>query len=293
VKQLKEHTATRGSKHAAEERTIFDAFLTAHPAFATTIASFRQPDAEFPDMTVTLKDGSEIDFELAEWLHGEQMCQAKRRERLVESIENTIGDQSAKASAHLRAVMMVPRNDLPRFDPKDAPLLGSEMWALIGDTDQRWPSERHWHSPQGRHVREFDAYPTLNKYLSRIVFEPLVVAGRQRERRPKGLSWIFAKLPVRSYSPDTALDALGSILLSKIDHYGGLSRPVRLLVYYGKAIAYNTPWHGLDFREFRDVAEAAASIVGGQSRFENIYLLSALQPGLEAFEIFPQLVKCQ
>jgi hypothetical protein len=285
--------ATRGSKHAAEERAIFDAFLAAHPAFATTIASFRQPDAEFPDVTVTLKDGSEIDFELAEWLHGEQMTQAKRRERLVESIENAIGDQSERTSEHVRTVMMVPRDDLPRFDPKDAPLFHSQMWALIEDTDRRWPRGRHWHSPQGRHVRGFDAYPTLGKYLSRVVFEPLVIAGRRNERPPKGFPWIFTKLPGGSYSPDTALAALASVLHSKIDHYGGFSRPLRLLVYYGKAIAYNTPWHGLEFREFRDVAEAAASIVGGQSRFEKIYLLSALEPGLEVFEIFPQLVKCQ
>ena len=119
--------ATRDPKHAVEERIIFEAFLTTHPAFAATIASFCQPDAQFPDVTVTLKDGSEIDFELAEWLHGEQMTQAKRRERLAESIENAVGDQDERTSAHVRAVMMIPRDDLPRFDLKDKTLFRAEI----------------------------------------------------------------------------------------------------------------------------------------------------------------------
>jgi len=167
------------------------------------------------------------------------------------------------------------------------------MWTLVEETDQLWPRERFWHSPQGRHVRQFDAYPTLGKYLARIILYPLVIARQKQERRPAGIPWIFAELPVGSYSPNNALAALASILHSKINHYGGLSRPVRLLVYYGRAVAYNTPWHGLEFHDFQDVAEAAANVVGTQSRFDKIYLLSALEPGLEAFEIFPQFLKCQ
>jgi hypothetical protein len=126
-----------------------------------------------------------------------------------------------------------------------------------------------------------------------VAFEPQVVVGRRRERLPKSQPWIFIELPGGAYSPHTALNALASVLQSKIDRYGGLSQPVRLLVYYGKAIAYNTPWRGPEFREFRDVAEAAASIVRGQSLFEKIYLLKALEPGLEAYEIFPEFVNCQ
>jgi hypothetical protein len=33
--------------------------------------------------------------------------------------------------------------------------------------------------------------------------------------------------------------------------------------------------------------------VCGQDRFEPIYLLNALEPGLQAFEIFPALAECR
>ena len=41
------------------------------------------------------------------------------------------------------------------------------------------------------------------------------------------------------------------------------------------------------------MADAAARVVRTQSRFEKIYLFSAVVPELEVFEIFPQLAKCQ
>ena len=62
--------------------------------------------------------------------------------------------------------------------------------------------------------------------------------------------------------------------------------------YYGQAAAYNTPYIGMDTREFADVAALAAHAVRGQTAFEKIYLLNALEPGLEAFEIFPACVRC-
>lgn len=89
------------------------------------------------------------------------------------------------------------------------------------------------------------------------------------------------------------ITALVAILEGKIRHYGAFAEPVRLIVYYGRAILYNTPYFGVKVREFRDVAELAARAVQGQTRFERIYLLNALTPGLQAFEIFPALVECR
>ncbi len=282
----------RNPKQAAEEGAIFSAFLEAHPTFGASVTSWDQPEAQFPDVIVTLKNGQEIDFELGEWLHGQQMAQAMRRKRLVEAMENAIGAQGENASAYFRSVMLVPSPEAPRFDPAEVARFRAEMWALVEETEYRWPGERHWQSPQGRHLREFDLYPILGKYLSAVVFEPLLVAGERREKWAEGIHWIFVELPGGFYSPDTALDALNQVLRAKIGHYGGLSRPVRLLVYYGKAVAYNTPYHGIKIREFEDVAAIAAAAVAGQTRFERIYLLNALEPGVEAFEIFPGLAKC-
>jgi hypothetical protein len=67
---------------------------------------------------------------------------------------------------------------------------------------------------------------------------------------------------------------------------------VRLLAYYGAAVAYNTPWYGINTRKFSDVAKEAARIAATQSAFERIYLLKALEPELEAYEVFPVFAKC-
>lgn len=167
------------------------------------------------------------------------------------------------------------------------------MWGLVEETERRWPAERFWQTPQGRHVAAFDAYPTLGKYLSRIVFESLVVAGARREKWTPEVPWIFVEPPGGAYRPETALAALAEILHAKIGHYGGLAKPVRLLVYYGQAVMYNDPWQGGELREFADVAEAAVRVVEHQRKFEKIYLLSALEPGLTTFEIYPRLAECR
>jgi len=55
---------------------------------------------------------------------------------------------------------------------------------------------------------------------------------------------------------------------------------------------YNTPYLGVNTREFADVAALAAEAVRGQTAFEKIYVLNTLEPGLEVFEIFPGCARC-
>jgi hypothetical protein len=282
--------ATRSAAHATEERAIFGAFLEVHPALAAEAKEVRQPDDEFPDIIVVKKDGHEVDFELGEWLDGAQMGAAKRYDTLAEAILDAIGPQEVN-SRQFRAVMLSLRDDLPRFDPADRAVFGAQLWALVDETNQRWPSERFWDSPQGWLCREFASVPILGKYLSSLHFDPLVVASRAQPR-PAGQPWIFVEGRGGSYSPETALRAMAHILEQKIHHYGRFTRPTRLLIYYGKAVAYNTPYLGVETREFADVAVAAAEVVRGQDAFEKIYLLNALEPELEAFEIYPTLTRC-
>jgi hypothetical protein len=44
---------------------------------------------------------------------------------------------------------------------------------------------------------------------------------------------------------------------------------------------------GIETREFADVAAVAAAVVRGQTAFEKIYLLKALELELDVFEIYP------
>jgi hypothetical protein len=142
----------RHAKHAEEEKAIFDAFLKVHPSFAATVASTIQPDAQFPDVIVRRRDGSQIDFELVQWLNEDQTARGKRREKLGEAIEAAIGKQGANTSRHFGFVMLFPCASLPRFDRADTAAFKAEVWNLINETERRWPTERFWHSPQGRHT---------------------------------------------------------------------------------------------------------------------------------------------
>jgi hypothetical protein len=282
---------TRSTAHAKDEKAVFEAFLTAHPTFGADVREFSQPDEEFPDVIAVMKDGIEIDSELGEWLDGAQMAAAKRYDRLAEAILDAIGRQTPNSSRHFRAVMLCPRADAPAFNAEDQQDFKAAVTALIEETDRRWPSERFWHSPQGRICRELAGYPPLGEYLPSVNFDPLVVRGQHRPW-PKGQPWIFVEARGGSYLPETVLRALRGILDQKINHYGRFSRPTRLIVFYGKAIAYNTPYFGIETREFADVAALAVEAIHGQNAFEKIYLLNALEPGLEAFEIYPALTRC-
>jgi hypothetical protein len=236
------------------------------------------------------RDGHQVDFELGEWLDGAQMGAAKRYDTLAEAILDAIGPQGVNGR-QFRAVMLTLREDLPRFDPPDRAVFGAQLWALVDETNQRWPSERFWHSPQGWLCREFASVPILGKYLSSLHFDPLVVAGRTRPW-VTGQPWIFVEERGGPYSPTTALGTMAHIFEQKLRHYGRFTRPTQLLIYYGKAVAYNTPYLEVETRGFADVAVAAAEVVRGQDAFEKIYLLNALEPELEAFEIYPTLMRC-
>lgn len=278
----------REGKQAIEERAIFNAFLTTYPTFASTIANIDQPAAEFPDVVVDLKNGDQIDFELAEWLHPDQIQLMKRRERLAEAMRDAIGNQGQNHSKYFDLVLLFPRGDYPRLALRDIAHFRADIWALVGETERRWPSERFWHTSTGCHVRDFTAYPTLGRYVYQVIFHPLA-AG---DERIHDVPWIDVSAPGGSYSSDTAMGALEAILNAKIGAYGGLRQQPILLVYYGAAAVYNTPWYGFKFRKFYDVAAAAAPMVAKQSTFAKIYLLKALEPELEAYEIFPAFTKC-
>src|SRR5262249_8364921 len=108
--------ATRSTAHARDEMAMFEVFLAAHPDFAAEIKEVRQPDDQFPDLIVVMLNGTEVDFEMGEWLDGAQMASAKRYDALADAILNAIGPQEPNPSRHFRAVMLTPREDIPKFD---------------------------------------------------------------------------------------------------------------------------------------------------------------------------------
>lgn len=285
----------RDSRQAAEELGIFQAFLNASPSLAREIIDIAQPCQPFPDVTVKLRAESEVDFELVEWLHRQQTQEAKRVESLEASLLDALGEQGPNPSDHFRCVMLALRGDAKRFDPRDGSGFRSELFSLITETDQRWLVERYWRSPQGRLCRDFRSHPRLAKYLKSVRFWPSRVGNRDADPWPAGQDWIFFKLRGGFYSPGTAFRALLDAVEKKQNHYGNLGgRHVCLLVYYAQAVQYNTPYYGTETRGFKDVAAAAGEVLAGKCLiFEKIYLLQALEPDLQAFEVYPDFLKCQ
>jgi len=280
---------------AAEEMGIFRAFLKAWPSFARDVVEITQPCQPFPDITVKLLARPEIDFELGEWLNEGQMQVAKKTETLESCLLTSIGDQGPCPSDHFQCVMLVLRDNLKRFNQQEGGAFRSELLNLIEDTNHRWPNERSWHSLQGHMCSEFKSFPTLAKFLQSIRFVPLRVGNKPAERWPTGQPWIFFRSWGGWYSSDSAVNALLGIIRKKQNHYGKQTgRPVHLLIYYGKAVLYNTPFLGVKIRAFKDVpAMAARELTGKQLIFERVYLFQALEPDLQAFEIYPNLVPCQ
>ena len=285
---LRDAVSTRVSSHAERERVVFDAFLRAHSTLGENVADIQQPDNDPPDIIAVMKDGTRVNFELVEWLHGEQMAEARRHEDLATAIMGAIGPQNAPRSPHVQSAMLSPRPAAPRFARVDSAAFGIAIWELMRETDERWLEQPLWHSPQGRICGDFSARPILAKYLASVHFHP-----RHRRARPDGVDWIVMEQWGGAFDPAVARNALVDAIRRKVDHYGPFSEPIRLLVYYGQATLYNTPYRGADLREFHEVAEFAAQAVRSQNRFERIYLLNALEPGLQALEIFPDLAECQ
>jgi hypothetical protein len=287
--------SSRDSRQAAEERAIFQASLKAYPSFAKRVVNFEQPHQLFPDIVAKLHDGSEVNFELAEWLDNQQMEQSKQIERVELAILDALGSQGINGSDHIRCVMLVLRENVPRFRQQDGLDFRNELYRLISDTDRRWPMERHWQSPQGRICRQFSSFPILNKYLRSVHFDPLRFGNTIKERWRTGHPWIFFQSRGGSYSSDTALIALLEIIRKKEDHYGKQeARGVSLMVYYSQAVLYNTPFYGIKVNGFNDAAKFAADrLMKMPIIFEKVYLFQALEPDLQAFEVYPTLLKCQ
>ena len=95
------------------------------------------------------------------------------------------------------------------------------------------------------------------------------------------------------------INALRNIIDEKLNHYSlSQGRETRLVLYYDQGVLYNTPYNDfLKHETFVDVARTAAQLVREvlarrSSPFTKIYLLKALWPKPQAFEIWPTLTAC-
>lgn len=285
------------AKKREDERAVFDAFLAAHPTFAACLQEI-QSDREdsHADIRTKLNDGTWVTWQLGEWLEENQMQAAQERERLEAKIMGAIGEQGPNSTKHIRHCTLSLKEregKVHRFDRRDAAPLKTEIHGLIGDVDSRWKQNRSWQFPQGYRCTTFKAHPTLGKYLDAIHFDPRVGRWVRRDW-PAGQPWIHFEAPGGAYVSQVAIDAMKLRVKEKAAHYGTFRKEdVRLIVFYNQAALYNTPFQDLTLRSFEDVAAIAAETLSRiHIPFTRVYLLKALYPSPESFEVYPRLGRC-
>jgi len=279
-----------------KEKKAFKAFLKAHPSLKDSLGYWKVQEKKdaFPDIICKTQGGEELGFELGEWVNQEQISQNKKTEKFISDFMKAIGDQPKNERNHIRLVLLSPKNDGLRFDSKDSEKLRTEILELIQETDQQWPSNAHWQSPQGYKRQEFTHFPTLGKYLTEVLFYPEVSGNNPLSL---GIPWVKFKSKGGSYSGETAREALCAIIEQKVSHYGlSENRQVSLLIHYGElAPYYNTPFMDIDGLDFEAIARKASEVVQALENdipFKNVFLCNTLSSELVAYQIFPRLTLC-
>lgn len=318
----------RQSQQTEREQTVFELFLKAHPSFAGQVESFDPAADDFPDITVNLKTGNSIGCELGEWLDREQMAKSKRHEDFEYSLLKAIAPCGGVQPTNFEFVLLDTVRGVS-FLESDASAFCREFGSLVADVERRWPQEPSWHYPLGHFADDFSDYPTIQKYTTLAQFfprnlnSPLIRACEavandpeiqrlnelgfakeiERWRREFGKlgsrapTWVAVSDHDHAYSSQSAIEALRERLNDKLHHYGQMTRELMLIVYYDQALLYNTPYSDrINFDTFADVAREASQFVhdmgAGKFPFKKVFLLKALWPEPEAFEIWPTLSKC-
>lgn len=303
------------------ELAVFGRFVEAYRSFGAQV-EYGPASEEPADILAKLKNGGEIGFQLGEWIDPSQTATAKRKEKLRTALQGVLSAFSTQEPRNLACVAIEVKG--ATFQDKDADEFKSEFSRLIAEIDQD--------CQDCRAMTEFDAYPTLQKYVLSALFLP---RGSYRERvigerldkarsdpemhrllhqfheeakawaEAQGLnisydvqarSWIQFPADGGASSSENAIQVLTGIISKKISHYGrSESRDIRLVIYYDEAVLYNSPYHDQKYERFEDVAQEAARFLAMKPLlpFTKIYLLNALSPGPEAFEVWPALAKCE
>ncbi|WP_454062254.1 hypothetical protein [Candidatus Nitrospira salsa] len=286
------------SSQKEKEWQAFKDFLEASPTLALQIENWhvQEADGSYPDIICVKQDGQEFGFELGEWIIEEQISQSIKIENFKCNVIRAIGEQPKNSMTHIKLVLLTHKNNQLRFISNDSEKLRKELFSLIKKTDLQWTNEPQWQSPGGYHCSNFAGYATLEKYLQEVWF----LSENAGISRKPWIPWIEFKGNAGSYSGEPARKALQDIIIKKIHHYGTSSeQQIHLLVHYGpSAFNHNTPFIDITTPDFQSIAKITSKVVQSCRQvqdipFDRIYLCNTLSSELDAYEIFPQLAKCE
>lgn len=318
----------RDMKQTERELAVFARFLDAHASLAARVDSFLPAPDDFPDLLVKWKIGGCAGFELGEWLHAKQMAQAKRKEALRTKLREVLSQRIKERPHHIGRIALEVRDTT--FRPEDADAFATELLRIVCKVDGSWQQEA-WRQEAGYSISDFSRYPIVDKYVESILFRPqnsqteTIISkaldnaqndpeigrlleqlheeakartegrGLQASENQQANSWIEFPGDGGVYSSKWALEALAGILARKTERYAAQQTgDLRLIIYYDEGVLYNTPYEDLKRETFADMAYEAALLLTKKNAapFNKIYLLQALCPNPETFEIWPSFSKC-
>jgi hypothetical protein len=268
-----------------EEKLVFEAFYDALPDFAGRSVSWH-PGNDPPDIICVDSEGNRMGIELGEWLNEEQIRSSIEQERLEDSYLNAIRSQDSHPPENIGMIWLTTKIGL-RLKQSDTIQFRTQFYDLVAAINSNWLGLDGCSSPNGVFFKDFSQYPCLDKYLQALRFYP-----RSEFNPPSGFAWI--RFPSRggAYSPKTALDALSDLIIKKTNKYADLHKQEQLdelylIIYYNKALIYNTPFQIPGFG-FREVADSIAPVLkDNHGVFQKVFLFNAIKQDQETILVWP------
>lgn len=244
--------ATSRLTHIQRERVVLTDLEASFPRFAGQAVSWAKvPDGQDPPDFLSRCSSGPIGLELVEWLDGDQMGPAKRRESQREQIHRVLthGWEKEYQPQNFRGAFPSPLGSGRISRTHELPLR-REFFACAADVDSKWLADvEHWGNSY--YQTEFTGYPMLGKYFNAIRY----IGGE-----PHGSCWIGEQGDGGAFDPAEPGETLKRALDNKLSDYStpeqqahfksqGLTE-LNLLVHGGFNIyAYNTPSGHLSLEE--------------------------------------------
>lgn len=270
--------ATPRLTHFQREQAVVNDLETHFPEFAGQPLSWAPiPEGMDPPDFIGTGRTARIGLELVEWLDGDQMTQAKRRESIRDQILGLLRRdwENEYKPQNFRGAFIEDRGE--RIVSADVERLRAEFFACAADVDRAWLTndERFGGS---YYQNEFPGYPLLGRYF---------VGIRYLGGEPHGLRWMDVSGDGGAFDPARSVAALKNALDAKMENYfqpekqrhlaaHGLDE-FCLLVHGGfNVFAYNTPAGPLSLNEIAKLASAFYAAHSQREIFRRVWFFDSL-----------------
>jgi len=194
------------SSHLASEQSILQDLERSFPDFTGEFLSWVHNPDDPPDFIAQSSSGA-VGLELTEWLDGDQMNAAQRRERQREHLMEVLGAgwEQEYQPKNVAMASVDPRWGF-KIAPKDEASLRSEFYRCATSVDQTWFTNPE-RIDRVYYQADFQEYPTMQTYLQAIRY----IGGP-----PHACFWLQAEEDGGAYAPTVSVETLTEALEDKL-----------------------------------------------------------------------------